>query len=101
MEKINSLPLTDFLNLDDVENLVLNKPIFLYVYEIDESGNILEYEATNVDVPKEDCLTFKIGMEESLQIDKLKVVTTYPPKLVEVETLKDIKIDKYGIEPTE
>ena len=101
MRNINSLPISDFLNMNDLENLVLNDPIFLYVYDIDEDGKIIDYDATNVDKPREDCLTFKIGMKESLQIDKLKVDTTYPPKLVEVETLTDIKIDKYGIEPAE
>lgn len=87
--------------MNDLENLVLNDPIFLYVYDIDEDGKIIDYDATNVDKPREDCLTFKIDMKISLQIDKLKVDTAYPPKLVEIDNLTDIKIDEYGIEPTE
>lgn len=101
MKKINSLPISDFLTMNDLENLVLNDPIFLYVYDIDEDGKIIDYDATNVDKPREDCLTFKIDMQISLQIDKLKVDTTYPPKLVEVDDMTDIKIDEYGIEPAE
>lgn len=79
----------------------MEKNINLYVYKLDEAGNIVNFETTNVNPPSDDCLSVMINLKESLQIEKLKINTTDTiPKVEHKERLLDVKETEFGWELT-
>lgn len=98
MREMNSIPVNEFVNEADVLSMVAASPIFLYVYEVDDEGHIVDFETSNTQIPRDDCLTFKTDMKVSLQVDRVKVSKEFPPKLIIPDDLKDFKVDRYGVD---
>lgn len=76
-----------------------DKSLTLNVYSVDDDGIPEEFDITNTNQPKQNCLSFKISLKESMQIDKLKIVTEgLFPKIEYTESLKEVWEGDFGYE---
>lgn len=81
-------------------NLVKN--ISLYIYELDDDGGIINFETTNMNTPNNNCLSVLIDLKESMQIEKLRVITDEViPRIEHKEQLLNIKETEFGWELTD
>lgn len=79
----------------------MEKNINLYIYELDNEGNITKFETTNVNTPRDNCLSVLIDLKESMQIEKLKINNNEViPKVEHKEKLLDVKETEFGWELT-
>lgn len=80
----------------------MEKNINLYVYKLDKDGNIVNFETTNVNTPQDNCLSVLIDLKESMQIEKLRVITDkLIPRVEHKEKLLNIKETEFGWELTD
>ncbi|MDB0581392.1 ComEA family DNA-binding protein [Salinicoccus roseus] len=75
----------------DEKNLTLN------VYDTDAAGKPVDYSVTTMRQPKENCLSVKISIRESLQVERLRVkMQGTKPYTEHAEALLEVVEGEYG-----
>lgn len=72
------------------------KTLALYIFEL-EDDTPKQYQITNSKIPNENCISVKVSLKESLQVDKLKIIFDgIIPKVEHKEELNDVEETEFG-----
>lgn len=78
------------------------KKLTLLIYETDTEGKPINYSVTNMRQPESNCISVRISLKESLQIEKLQLkMEGFVPKINYLEPLLEVKEGEFGLELVE